>query len=951
MPALKVFKNFSTRPFAGDDLHIICLVLGTYRVLQCLCLIPIIIETLVEKIRGGNLRINGYPRWCPQFSLGESKAFLVGTVGEKEIDDLVITVDRFGMLFTVVASIFVFVDFTWIMCVWSAASIGTPTQPMGRDEYLKPLIIFKMFAVNVFPLLLIALGIAKVVEGRQNNYGCGDEEPKFYPDDRPIYGLFCVLLFTFALELLVFPAILTNKIVHLIRSSKLVRKTYSTRAKGERLEQCLGMIFKCIALCSKGQGGHDLKNKGEWRDFASNLMEFANNDAKVDVVLSDMYVGGKLLARVQAERRFLAIQKLKTTSNQQQDESLDDDESTGDFVDHSTDRRQLLKTKKSKNKRILTLQPQVDGDYVVSEKNVLSSKSAEDVEILTASAHFSQYALYIYFDIFDAALHDFDLPEGCQTFVRDCNDLLNHHNDSFRLTRMGCEHAHLCYANFSNGIAATPYAILVDEMKETVVITVRGTNSLEDWVIDLQYVPLPLDECGSVCGFDGEGHYCHKGVLTRAKWMYNDMKENRVLKMLYSNDSRYNAYNLVVVGHSLGGGCATVLSLMLRPNFPNLKCFAFEPPGCIFDEKMAGKDEFFDVLARIRVPKIQAFRDIRSPILNDSNLAQRNSKVLCRRHEIERDTTFYEQVRKFRTERAAKNQTGDVSVKLYIPGRIIHLVDTSGDETTYIPYWASRYEFNQVVLSNTMLSDHSMLCLPDILHKLDLDNIHEVNTFHKSESNEEENEDPHFLKFMLCSFPNGRLPSLLVVSSLMACVFSLLSNSVCKYFKRESTLHYPNSTVVPGFNLSAGLYSYTLKQCKDNNCYEDNPRDLEDSKYCQPYPLAIVPDAYWKSARVFGAISLILGLFGLAFVSLATCTKMKKSRWKAACMIFLVGTLCQGLQFLLVQSNLCNKMPILGREDVAKAECSLAKGAFLSIAAMLLLFLNAIGCVCMFKIK
>jgi hypothetical protein len=36
---------------------------------------------------------------------------------------------------------------------------------MGRDAYLKPLIIYKMLAVNVFPILLLALGIAKVVDG------------------------------------------------------------------------------------------------------------------------------------------------------------------------------------------------------------------------------------------------------------------------------------------------------------------------------------------------------------------------------------------------------------------------------------------------------------------------------------------------------------------------------------------------------------------------------------------------------------------------------------------------------------------------------------------------------------------------------------------------------------------------------------------------------------------
>ena len=40
MPALKVFKvlgfDLTTRPFAGDDLHIICLVLAAYRIVQSL---------------------------------------------------------------------------------------------------------------------------------------------------------------------------------------------------------------------------------------------------------------------------------------------------------------------------------------------------------------------------------------------------------------------------------------------------------------------------------------------------------------------------------------------------------------------------------------------------------------------------------------------------------------------------------------------------------------------------------------------------------------------------------------------------------------------------------------------------------------------------------------------------------------------------------------------------
>jgi hypothetical protein len=163
---------------------------------------------------------------------------------------------------------------------------------------------------------------------------------------------------------------------------------------------------------------------------------------------------------------------------------------------------------------------------------------------IQACAHFSSYALYIYIDIFDTVLNDFDLKEGCQIFIRDLNNLLSTDTDRFRLRRIGCDHAHLFYANFSNGIADTPYAILVDEEKKSVVITVRGTLSLEDWVIDLQYVPLPLDDVGDICGFDGRGHHCHKGVLTRAKWLYNDIKTNRVLKLLYSKDSQYKDYKL-----------------------------------------------------------------------------------------------------------------------------------------------------------------------------------------------------------------------------------------------------------------------------------------------------------------------------------------------------------------------------------------------------------------------
>lgn len=40
---------------------------------------------------------------------------------------------------------------------------------------------------------------------------------------------------------------------------------------------------------------------------------------------------------------------------------------------------------------------------------------------------------------------------------------------------------------------------------------------------------------------------------------------------------------------------ASILALMLRSKFPALKCFAYEVPGCIFDEDLCKQTEEFIV--------------------------------------------------------------------------------------------------------------------------------------------------------------------------------------------------------------------------------------------------------------------------------------------------------------------------------------------------------------------
>ena len=132
-----------------------------------------------------------------------------------------------------------------------------------------------MFVTTAFPTLLLVFGCLKVQAIRKDNYGCGDQPLVGPPPDSGLwYSLFCLLLVTYALELFVWPSMIANRIMRWIRSNKLTQRgRYATRAKGERLEQCLGGLLKCVSvLCCNKQGGKELKNQGELKDFARNLV-------------------------------------------------------------------------------------------------------------------------------------------------------------------------------------------------------------------------------------------------------------------------------------------------------------------------------------------------------------------------------------------------------------------------------------------------------------------------------------------------------------------------------------------------------------------------------------------------------------------------------------------------------------------------------------------------------
>ena len=50
---------------------------------------------------------------------------------------------------------------------------------------------------------------------------------------------------------------------------------------------------------------------------------------------------------------------------------------------------------------------------------------------------------------------------------------------------------------------------------------------------------------------------------------------------LYPRPSPCKNYHLVLTGHSLGAGVASLLAVLFKPKHPTLHCYAYSPPGCV----------------------------------------------------------------------------------------------------------------------------------------------------------------------------------------------------------------------------------------------------------------------------------------------------------------------------------------------------------------------------------
>ncbi|XP_056627090.1 diacylglycerol lipase-beta [Triplophysa dalaica] len=380
-----------------------------------------------------------------------------------------------------------------------------------------------------------------------------------------------------------------------------------------------------------------------------------------------------------------------------------------------------------------------------------SSPIREDLEVeLEKSAHFLQFAvaaygwpLYIYSNPLTGPCK---LSGGCcgnrhAEYDLVGGDTLGCHFTSI-LQSTGLQYRDFIHISFHNQIYEIPFFVALDHKREAVLVAVRGTLSLKDVLTDLSA------ECENVTveGVSGTC-YAHKGISQAANYIYKKLVNDGILSQAFNIAPEYK---LVITGHSLGAGTASLLAVLLRSTHPTLECYAFSPPGGLLSKALADYSKQFiisvvlgkDLVPRLSIPNME---DLKRRILKMvSNCSKPKYKILMRgcwyevfggtpddfptemenrREEVLNQPLLGEESLLVQRSSTYQSLSSDDSptlpthLPLYLPGRIMHVTEEGPtrrhcfSQVRYRAEWSSEKAFRNVLISPRMIADH----MPDVV--------------------------------------------------------------------------------------------------------------------------------------------------------------------------------------------------------------------------------------------
>ena len=179
----------------------------------------------------------------------------------------------------------------------------------------------------------------------------------------------------------------------------------------------------------------------------------------------------------------------------------------------------------------------------------------------------------------------------------------------------GVEEVDVFISRWTAGLSAPAFYVCLDRAKKKIVLAVRGTLESADMITDVVSRPLKAtfgaaDASNPICGF------VHSGIMEAAKHVF-ELSLPYLKKAIEANPG----HPILVTGHSMGGGCAALLALMLRTH-PELTaasrssvravCLA---PAAVMDEDLSKSCRGFvsslvyncDLVPRVNIQSVAAF--------------------------------------------------------------------------------------------------------------------------------------------------------------------------------------------------------------------------------------------------------------------------------------------------------------------------------------------------------
>ncbi|KAG5681216.1 hypothetical protein PVAND_010670 [Polypedilum vanderplanki] len=295
----------------------------------------------------------------------------------------------------------------------------------------------------------------------------------------------------------------------------------------------------------------------------------------------------------------------------------------------------------------------------------------------------------------------------------------------------------ITYVTYHVDIGETPFFVAVDYARQKIVISIRGTLSMKDILTDLnaEGEPLPLNS-------PREEFLGHKGMVQAAVYIRNKLQEENLIDKALNHCPERGTQNfgLIITGHSLGGGTAAILAILLKQDFANLECYSYSPPGGLLSMPAVKFSYDFitsvvvgkDVVPRIGLHQMESLRaDLINAIQRSIDPKWKTiacnmiccccgpepSSVMQMSEQDSNVNAYNEQKEK---SRHSSVHPSDKSIALtlhhplYPPGRIVHIVrhHTTQDEQAfkhepvYQAIWANTTDFDEVLISPVMLQDH-----------------------------------------------------------------------------------------------------------------------------------------------------------------------------------------------------------------------------------------------------